>query len=282
MIESWAVTESGIKLIGWVAGAALVGATMAIPQAVDPWEMPSLVLDRAASSDAIQFDRSLAADAPDGAEGQTLRSLFIDHGRAEANQPYPARDYDRRQAAIHRAIQTLLSKHGPPALDALRARAVEEFVRVFYARTHGERSDEELAILGGFPEIEKRYGLVRAGVVIAPELTIRALYKARWNAVHRQPFTDGFAEIERQAYWGWLALHGWGQPLERREEALMAFREAGGAGVDEAAALFDLLAGRPEHAAVSLQKLYSATGQLRLRNMGLAALHAALLQTGPP
>ena len=127
-----------------------------------------------------------------------------------------------------------------------------------------------------------RYGLVRGNTVIAPELTVRTLYKARWNAIHRQPFTDGFSEIERQAYWGWLALHGWGQPLAKREEALLAFGDAGGAHVGEAAALFDLLGGRPDRAAASLQTLYNETGQLRLRNMGLGALHAALLQTGAP
>jgi hypothetical protein len=282
MVGSREVSESGIKLICWVAAAALAGATLAIPQAVDPWEMPSLVLDRQATSDAIRFDQSLAADAPQSPEAQTVRSLFLAHGRAETNRPYPLREHDRRQAAIHHAIQALLAKRGPSALAAMRARAVEDFVHVFYDLTPEERSAEDLAILGGFTEIVARYGLVRGHVVIAPELTVRALYKARWNAIHRLPFTDGFSEIELQAYWGWLALHGWGQPLPKREEALLAFGDAGGAHVEEAAALFDLLGGRPDRAASSLQTLYSETGQLRLRNMSLGALHAALLQTGTP
>lgn len=282
MLESSAVTESGLKLICWVVAAALVAATLAIPQAVDPWELPALVLDRAAVSDAIRFDQSLAAEAPESAEAQTLRSLFLDHGRAEANRPYPAREYDRRQAAIHRANQALLANGGAPAFDALRARAVEDFIRIFYDRPHETLSDEEVGILGGFPEIEARYGLVRRGVVVAPELTVRALYKARWNAIHRQPFVDGFSNIELQAYWGWMALHGWGQPLDKREDALIAFRDAGGVGTEEAAALFDFLEGRPDRAAASLQKLYATTGELRLRNMALGALHAALLQAGAP
>jgi hypothetical protein len=79
-----------------------------------------------------------------------------------------------------------------------------------------------------------------------------------------------------------LALHGWGQPLDKREEALIAFRDAGGVGSEEAAALFDFLEGRPDRAAASLQKLYATTGELRLRNMALGALHAALLQAGAP
>ena len=201
MVGSGEVSESGLKLICWVAAAALAGATLAIPQAVDPWEMPSLVLDREATSDAIRFDQSLAADAPESPEAQTVRSLFLAHGRAEANRPYPLREYDRRQAAIHHAIQALLAKGGPSALAAMRARAVEDFVQVFYDVTPEERSAEDLAILGGFSEIVGRYGLVRGNTVIAPELTVRTLYKARWNAIHRQPFTDGFSSA---AVYRWI------------------------------------------------------------------------------
>ena len=190
--------------------------------------------------------------------------------------------FEQANAAIHRAVEALVESGGPPAFDAMRARAVEDFIEVFYDRHPESRSEEDIAILGGFPEIEARYGLVNRGVVVAPELTVRALYKARWNAIHRRPFVEGFSRIELQAYWGWLALHGWGQPLPKREEALLELRSVGGSGTEEAAALFDLLGGRPDRAAVSLQKLYSATGQLRLRNAGLGALHAALLRAGPP
>jgi len=276
------VTESGVKLISWVAAAAFVAATLAIPQAIDPWEMPTLVLDRIDTADAIDLDASLAAEAPVSSEAETLRSLFLEHGRSEASGSYPVKEYDRRQAAIHRATQALLEKNGTPAFDAMRARAVEDFVGVFYDRPHDALDDEEIAILGGFPEIEARYGLTYRGVVVAPELTVRALYKARWNAIHRQPFVDGFSRIELQAYWGWMALHGWGQPLDKREAALVSFREAGGAGTEEAAALFDLLGGRPDRAATSLKTLYASTGELRLRNMALGALHAALLRTAAP
>ncbi|MBW2687269.1 MAG: hypothetical protein JRE19_15335, partial [Deltaproteobacteria bacterium] len=82
------MTESGLKLIVWLIAASLVGTTLAIPQPVDPWEMPSLVLDRAAASDAIRLDETLANELVDTAEAQALRSLFLDHGRSEANPPY--------------------------------------------------------------------------------------------------------------------------------------------------------------------------------------------------
>jgi hypothetical protein len=265
-----------------MVGGGLIGAMLAVPQPVDPWEMPSLVLDRAAASNAIRFDQALAAEAPKSEEAKTLESLFLAHGRAEANPPYPVREYDRRQAEIHHATKALLAADGPAAFDALRARAVERFMHLHDRRSKGELGEEDIAILGGFPEIADKYGLVHRGVVVAPELAIRALYKARWNAIHRRAFVDGFSRIELQAYWGWLALHGWGQPLGKREEALVAFRNAGGIGTDEAAALLDLLGGRPDRAAVSLQELYRETGELRFRNLGLGALHAALLRTSPP
>lgn len=276
------MTESGLKLIAWILAASLVGAMLAIPQPVDPWEMPSLVLDRTAVSDAIRLDQTLAKEAPDAEEARTLRSLFLDHGRAEADPPYDAVEYDERQAAIHRATAALIEKYGPVAFEAMRASAVEDFTNVLGDGTREPQGDYEVGVVGGMREILNRYGAMHQGSVVAPPLTVRALYKARWNAVHRRPFVEGFSEIELQAYWGWLALHGWGRPLDKREDALVAFREAGGFGTQEAAALFDLLEGRSDRAAKSLETLYEASGQLRLRNLALGALHATLLPMRMP
>jgi hypothetical protein len=245
------VTESGIKLIVWLVAASLIGAMLAIPQPVDPWEMPSLVLDRAAASDAIGLDETLANEVLDTEEARALRSLFLDHGRSEANPPY-ARG------------------------------AVEDFVRVFGDGSHEAQNDYEVGVLGGMHDVLQTYGAIHQGVLVAPPLTARVFYKARWNSIHRRPFVEGFAQVELQAYWGWLALHGWGKPLEEREDALVAFRDAGGFGTQEAAALFDLLASRPDRASKSLEKLYQARGELRLRNLALGALHAALLPAGSP
>ncbi|MBW2211048.1 MAG: hypothetical protein JRG67_08365 [Deltaproteobacteria bacterium] len=276
------MTESGLKLIVWLVAASLVGTTLAIPQPVDPWEMPSLVLDRAAASDAIRLDETLANELVDTAEAQALRSLFLDHGRSEANPPYERVEFDRRQAAIHHATKALVDEQGLPALEAMRSSAVEEFVRVFGDGSHEPRDDYEVGVLGGVREVLQQYGAMHEGVLVAPPLTTRVFYKARWNSIHRRPFVEGFAQVELQAYWGWLALHGWGKPLEEREDALVAFRDAGGIGTQEAAALFDLLAGRPDRASKSLETLYVASGELRLRNLALGALHAALLPARSP
>ena len=259
-----------------------IGATLALPQAVDPWELPSLVLDRNAVSDAIQLDRTLAREVPDSPQAHTLRELFLDHGRSEANPPYERSEYDQRQVAIHGAIAALIEEHGEPAFEAMRAKAVEDFIDVFGDGTREPKGDYEVGVLGGFPEISARYGLIYRGVAIAPELTLRALYKARWNSVHRRPLVEGLSRVEHQAYWGWLALHGWGRPLSKREDAVVAFAQAGGFGAQEAAALLDLLGGRADRASRSLEKLYATRGELRLRNLALGARHVALFPKVSP
>ena len=157
----------------------------------------------------------------------------------------------------------LIEKHGASAFEAMRAGAVEDFVRVFGDGSHEAQGDYEVGVLGGMRDVLQTYGAIHQGVLVAPPLTARVFYKARWNSIHRRPFVEGFARVELQAYWGWLALHGWGKPLEEREDALVAFRDAGGFGTQEAAALFDLLASRPDRASKSLEKLYQARGELR-------------------
>jgi len=276
------VTASGLKLILCVVAASVAGTMLAIPQPVDPWEMPSLVLDRVAVSDAIALDQTLAADAPESEEAEALRALFLDHGRSEANQPYERAEYEQRQIAIHHAMDAVTKKHGAQALAALRAEAVETFMQQFGDGTRKPETDQGIAVLGGAPKILERYGAIYRGVLVAPPLTARVFYKARWNAVHRRPHVEDFSDIELQAYWGWFALHGWGKPLDQREEALLAFRDAGGVGTEEAAALLDLLSGHPDRAARSLEKQYASSGELRLRNLALGILHAGLLPAGAP
>jgi hypothetical protein len=164
----------------------------------------------------------------------------------------------------------------------MRAQAVEDFINVLEDGTREPNDDYEVGVVGGMREILNRYGMIRDRVIIAPEMAIRAFYKARWSAVHRRAPIDGLSPIELQAYWGWLALHGWGRPLQQREDALLAFADVGGFGAQEAAALLDLLAGRPDRASKSLRELYSVSGELRLRNLALGARHVVLFPRGAP
>jgi len=264
-----------MKLVLWAVAASLTGAMLAIPQPVDPWEMPSLVLSRRAVAEEVRRNEALAEALSDGEEVDRLRALFIGHGFAEVNPPYAKVDYDTRQANIYRAVKALADKQGPKAFGAMRARAVRDFMRLFGDGRGTLDAEDDIGAVGGFREILERYGAIYQEVLIAPEMTVRALYKARWNLIHRVRATDGFSEIELQAYWGWLALQGWGVPLKERRDALVAYRDAGGANAQEALALFDLLEQRPERAAKLLEALYSQEGELRLRNLALGAFHAA-------
>ncbi|MEM9727355.1 MAG: hypothetical protein AAF997_02135 [Myxococcota bacterium] len=269
------MTESGARLVFWMAATGIVGALLAIPQPVAPWEMPSLVLDRAAVANAVRESKDLAAKAPDGDHATRLRELFLDHGRAERSE-HSRKEHDARQTKIHQETLALAAEHGPEAFDAIRARAVEDFVAGFEAGRLEPRNEEEAGTLGGFDTILERYGAVYDGVLVAPELTLRSMYKARWNLIHRVEATRGFSPIEHQSYWGWLALHGWGVPLEDRTRALARYKEAGGRSVLEAAALFDLLKQQPNRAATLLAVMYENTDQLRFRNLSLGALRAAV------
>ena len=276
------LTAAGtISVLRSLLVAALAGAVPALPQPVDPWELPSLMLERAEASDAIDLDRALAKEAPSSDEARALQTIFIEHGRAETNPPYERREYDRRQIAIHQAKQAFTDAHGAASLGAMRAKAVEDAVRFLDERGFAAAGDDT-GIVGGFGEVLERYGAVHDGVLVAPPLTVRVFYKARWNSVHRLLFVDGFSPIELQAYWGWLALHGWGKPLQKRREALTAFRDAGGFGTEEAEALFDLLQGRAEEAEAELTRLHEASGLLRPRNLALGVRHASLLRRHSP
>ena len=67
-----------------------------------------------------------------------------------------------------------------------------------------------------------------------------------------------------------------GVPHDRRREALKMYNEVRGAGADEASALFDLIENKPRKAARKLDRLYRERGEIRLRNLALAAMHMAL------
>ncbi|MEM7433762.1 MAG: hypothetical protein AAF436_01330 [Myxococcota bacterium] len=268
------MSDSGVTLIAWTLAGALLGAVLAIPQPVAPWEMPSLVLDRRAVAASVRRSEELSSKLSEGDDVDRLQGLFVDHGLAEIDPPYTRADYDTRQAEIHRALEALDRRGGPDAFTALRARAVVGFMEAFPDPSRSPEGDLETGTLGGFGEILDRYGAVANGVLVAPPMTVRAMYKARWNLIHRTEATDGFSRIEEQAYWGWLALHGWGVPVAERIDALKRYEDAGGRNAPEAAALFDLLERRPGRAARLLETLYERAGQLRLRNLALGALAA--------
>jgi hypothetical protein len=260
-----------MTLIFWVLLTSLVGAMIVAPQAVAAWEMPSLVLERASVREALDEDEERASKLQESPEIDDLQRLFLEHGEREADSSDTRQEYDRRQALISHKIETLEGSGGPELVAALRADATERFIEVFSRRGASAQTSEAKGRWGAFGQMLHKYGLIYEGVVIAPEMTVRAVYKARWNAIHRRPLVDGLSPIELQAYWGWLALHAAMFPLERRVEALQGYAAAGGRSSTEAAAMFALIAQEPERAVEPLEQLYEDSGRIRFRNLALGA-----------
>ena len=271
-----------MKLIFWVLATSLAGATLIAPQPVRPWELPSLRLDRKLAKENAERDRRLSRAAPEGKSVDTLLELFLEHGRAEAEGANTSVDNDLRQVRIFRAMESVVKEHGPESLVALRAKAAEDFMQGFSSTPVGPLGEQRIGRQGAFAEMLERYGAMHDGVVVAPRTTLRALYKARWNAIHRRPLVEGLTPIEQQAYWGWLALHAASAKTALRREALGRFAEVGGSGAEEAVALFHLLDGESEQAANALGDLYEAQGEIRLRNLALGALNVQLSQHRAP
>jgi hypothetical protein len=121
------------------------------------------------------------------------------------------------------------------------------------------------------------HGVTTGGDEIAPHFVIRALYKARWNMAVQQPPDFALARVEQQAFHGWLALHAENLALPVRLDELAEYAKAGGAHASEAHAVLLYLHQERVAAAEQLDKVASASGNLRLRNYLVGARVAANL-----
>ena len=83
---------------------------------------------------------------------------------------------------------------------------------------------------------------------------------------------EAMVDVELQAYWGWLARHAEAAPMARREAAARAYVEAGGVNGAEVEATFALRRGRPQVAVELFEAAFEETGNLRVRNHGLAVM----------
>ena len=262
------LTESGAKLIVVAVAAGCAGLLLAMPQPVTPTEMPALVLDPGAMEEVRSLDRQRAAQTPGDETSARLLALYRAQGRAEAAGAEERQAATERGVALQRATDAFIAAHGSDALGTLRAKAATDLPEALAGRLD---ADDEQAVLGSFPRMLERYGLTRDGAIVAPPFIVRTLFVARFNAILRRPLTEGFAPVEAQAYWGWLALETPDAPIERRQSALEAYAAAGGAGVAEARAVLAFEAGDGPRASHAFTALYEETGVLRYRNHAMAA-----------
>lgn len=262
------MTESGAKLILVATAASCAAVLLALPRPTDPLPAPPLLLDSGAVAAAIAADEEAATTAPDDEAARALERLFLEVGRSASggtDAPSAPRAQD-----IRAALGAFAEAHGEEELAGLRARALSSLTLAL----RGElETDEASGRLGVFPQMLANYGLSADGDITAPSFVVRSLYKARWNGIFGRELTDGMAPIEREAYYGWLALRAETIPPERRLAALEAWARASGRDATEAQAVLHFATGDRARAAIEFQAAYEATGNLRLRNHALAALH---------
>lgn len=247
---------------------------LARPHAVAPAALPPLVLDAAAVDACLAADRKDAAQAPTGPGLKAMYEGFLAEGLVERGGTTDLDDARHRQHLFGTLAAIELERAGPDAAKKLRAHAVEQFAR---ARA-GAIADakERDGLIGTFDKQLERYGLTDAhGELLAPLLSMRTMYKARWNLIHALNRTAGLTPIEIQAFEGWIALHGLSTPPERRAQSARAFREAGGHRGDLILAIW-LYQGGAFDAAARLLNKESERGELFVRNYQLALETARL------
>lgn len=257
-------TASGTRLVLTVGAGACAALLLVIPRAVVPRELPPLVLTPSALAEVTARDGTLRA--PTGELADRVRRGVEAQGRAEVSEGEPVAAYDARLRDLREAAAELARTEGDEAIDALRAEALAELPAALAGELPREREE---ARLGSFPRMLERYGATRDGRVVAPEPVVRALFAARFDAIVWGDPVARLSEVERQAYWGWLAFSPQPVPNELRERALRGHARAGGWGSREALALHARDDGRTSEAERRLGEL-AADGNLRLRNAALA------------
>jgi hypothetical protein len=255
-----------------VTALACSVVVLATPRLVRPSRLPALRLSSALVQAQKSRDQALltrAAPLRRDREVVQLSELYREEGLVELEPQVDYRVLAQQRAERAELARRVFARLGDEGRRAFSALTVEDAMRALA----GDRgSDQARGLLGAFPALLSRYGYAdAAGHLVAPELSVRALYKARFNLIFDQPATHELSPIELQAYEGFNALQAGGLPPVRRAEAAAAFYRAGGTDAAEALAVW-LFQGEQRADALSLLSAeYERTHALRLRNMALVA-----------
>ncbi len=240
---------------------------LSLPRAIEPNTLPALTLEPAAVREALARDRAVSARDVEHRHAPELRALYLAQGLADVQETF---DADRKRR-LHLFSDALTAEQR----DTLRVQATERALSALFERADAPRGAERTGLLGHFPTQLAESGLrAKEGTWIAPELTVRAAYKVRWNLVHGRPRDEGLSRVERQAFHGFLALHGRGLPPTARSESAQEFYDAGGRRSAEAYAVWLFQGGLPEQGLTFLERAMAQREELRTRNMRIAMLLA--------
>ncbi len=266
-------------ILAIVIPAALV-SYWASPRAARPLEMPGLVLPAPAVRASIAEEEALAAAAPDDELEQHRRRLYLEHGLREVHADDSPEAAAGRRLEMSAVMDEIVAADGEDAIARIRARDVSRMLPALRSTGQDGELDatERASELGLFPLMLVRYGAILDGRRVAPEIALRALFTARWNAIHGRPMTEGMDPIRLRAYHGWLALEGGPAPLSMRLMALDHYAEVEGPRVLEARGTLEYEAGEFVAARQSFERAYAMTGSVRLRNHALACQVALSLE----
>jgi hypothetical protein len=258
---------STFALLSAAVACALV--LIAVPRPV-PLALPALALPAGEVRAALAHDRELAARAPRTPAASAMYALLLAAGEQELGGEAAEGPWQNRVAAVARQAYTEL---GEPGVRALRARASERFMLALAGRLEDEQ--EARGLCGAQRDILVEHGyLSSGGRLLAPELSVRATYKARWNMIFGRAPNFDLSLLERRAYEGFRALEARHMPLEQRGLALSEFAAAGGAQAQEALAIWRALNGDGDALIELGRSTGVASSELRLRNMALGVLSA--------
>ena len=271
-VEPKPASDREFKAIFALIVTAVVCAVIVLstPRAIVPAELPPLRLDAERVAQALAADAVLASQAPGGSDVDELEARFLAEGLAERGGVEEMDDVQARQYGNRLLAARVFARVGPQGVKALRASAAERCMRAL----RGWDEDETAGVLGKLPDMLRTYGLFDAeGRMLAPELSVRAMAKARWNMVHGLPTKAGLTTIEVQAFEGFIALHAGAAPSDRRAEAARAFYEAGGHRSAQAYATWLFQGGHANEALGTMRRAHALRPELATRNytIGIAA-----------
>jgi hypothetical protein len=258
---------STLALLCAALACALV--LIAVPRPV-PLALPALALPAAEVRAALARDRELAARAPSTPAAVAMYDLLLAAGRQELGHPAPEGPWQYRGRRVEKAA---LAEFGQEGVRALRARATERFMLALT----GELADraEAQGLCGAQRELFLQHGyLAASGRLMAPELSVRATYKGRWNMIFGRAADFDLSPIERLAYEGFRALEARNMPSDQRGQALAEFARAGGRRGAEALAIWSAFSGNARELVERARAGNVASSELRLRNMALGVLSA--------
>ena len=267
-------------ILAIVLPAALV-SYWASPRPAPPSEMPTLALPASEVRASIAAEDALAERAPDDALEQRRRRLYLEHGLREVHADDAPEAAAARRAEID-AVMAEIAAEGEDQIAAMRAADVTRMLPALRSTGQDGALDatERAQELGLFPQMLRRYGAIADGRRVAPEIVLRTLFAARWNAIHGRPMTEGMDETRLRAYHGWLALEGGEAPLSMRRAALDHYGEVGGPRVFEARGVLETRAGDLSTARQAFERAYAMSGSVRLRNHALSCEVALTLGAG--